>query len=81
MCLLSDVMDYVNFVKASNYTKVTPLIRLSVALLQPQVEPSNVWKVLLRLVGKCHLVAVCNEVIYFKRHLNLIIIYNTFYRY
>jgi hypothetical protein len=68
MCLLSDVMDYVNFVKASNYTQVTPLIRLSMALLQPQVEASNVWKVLVRLLYDHRLAAVCDEVIYFKRH-------------
>jgi hypothetical protein len=65
MCLLSDVMDYVDFVKASNFTKVSPLIRLSMALLKLQVEPSNVWKVLDQLIVKGHLATVCDEVIYF----------------
>jgi hypothetical protein len=65
MCLLGDVIDYVEFVKASNFIKVTPLIHLGLALLQPQVDPSNVWKVLRRLVGKRHLAAVCDEVIYY----------------
>lgn len=64
MSLLGDVKDYVDFVKTSDFIKLSPLVRLGLALLKPKIEPSNVWNVLHRLVCERHLAAVCDEVIF-----------------
>lgn len=63
MSLLGDVIDYVEFVKASDYSGVAPLLQLSLRLLQPKIEASNVWQVLLRLIYNRQLAAVCDQAI------------------
>lgn len=63
MSLMVDVLDYVEFVKASDYCGVAPLLQLSLRLLHPKIEPSNVWQVLLRLVYNRQLAAACDQAI------------------
>lgn len=64
MCMLKDVNDYVDFVRANYFAQIPLLLQMSLRMLQPHVDPSNVWLVLIRLVHKQHLAAaVCDEVI------------------
>lgn len=65
MGLLQVTNDYVDFVRANHFTQVPALLQLSLRLLQLQINPSNVWHVLVRLVHKPQLAAVCDEAIIF----------------
>lgn len=61
--LLRDLDDYVDFAKCNYLLKIPALMKLSLCLLQLQVNPSNVWGVLSQVV-QCHeLASVCDEVI------------------